>query len=154
MLHDLVITWVGLLFQDTLLIFFWGALLGYTSGVHFCLNLAAEHHLHFLLNGSQIDVTSENKRTNLKLTTEDLQSYSNFLFTPSNKYIVVILVQKFDFVIILSCFQRKTSPTHEWTRPGLVLGLRPDLNQKCTPEVYPRSKLTKCPKQQEEQQLK
>ena len=31
-------------------------------------------------------------------------------------------------------------------RPGLVLSLRPDLNQKCTPEV------NKCPEQ--EQQLK
>ena len=38
-------------------------------------------------------------------------------------------------------------------RPGLVLGLRPDLSQKCTLEVHPEVlKLTKCPEQEEEQQ--
>ena len=33
----------------------------------------------------------------------------------------------------------------------MVLVLRPHLNQNCTPEKLPRSKLTKCP--EEEQQL-
>ena len=28
------------------------------------------------------------------------------------------------------------------TRPGTILDLRPDLNQKCSPKVYPRIKLT------------
>ena len=38
-------------------------------------------------------------------------------------------------------------------RPGLVLGLRSDLNQKCSlevfPEVHPGSKLAKCPEEEE-----
>ena len=34
------------------------------------------------------------------------------------------------------------------TRPGLVLGLRTDLCQKCCPKVEPRSKLTELEEQE------
>ena len=52
-------------------------------------------------------------------------------------------------------FNRKFNETTlRSTRSGLVLGLRPDLNQKCSSELLRRSKLTKCPEEQEEEELK